>query len=314
MMLTLPLCWEPPGARFLPSKGQSCNGLYKTLRDRVPIIPDLKSYHLPHHSGPLAPGCSSNPLGWPLPWASPSFCWKTHRDSAQLIPAIRSALMPHLMVPLLGRYSPQSLACPSCWALSRVSDWRAASRHGVSGAAHVSHPTSRATRGLSEPGRVGILPGARPAEVAFSIVVSWEMSAVLWSRTRREGGVVDGSCSLVSVSGCHPSRVWEERSPPGLSPVSSSRAWDPCASVSGKGAAGCPWVGPGRGRLGTGLLLHSFCPLEMGPVWDPDAKPVLLSLSPLAICFSHTCVLLLLRDRRRSAPGLRGRQPHGGPP
>lgn len=70
----------------------------------------------------------------------------------------------------------------------------------------------------------------------------------------------------------------------------------------------------GRGGLGTCLLLRSFCPLGMGPFWNPDANPVLLSLSPLAICFSHRSVLLLLRDRAEVGSRSRCWQPHRGCP
>lgn len=126
---------------------------------------------------------------------------------------------------------------------------------------------------------------------------------------------MDASGSLASVSGFHPSGAWEEDSPPGFSPVSSGRAWDPCASMSGEGAAGSVGGGvQGRGGLGTCLLLRSFCPLGMGPFWNPDANPVLLSLSPLAICFSHRSVLLLLRDRAEVGSRSRCWQPHRGCP
>lgn len=39
MPLTLVLCWEPLGARFLPSKGQSCNGLRRPYATRSPLFP-----------------------------------------------------------------------------------------------------------------------------------------------------------------------------------------------------------------------------------------------------------------------------------
>lgn len=40
------------------------------------------------------------------------------------------------------------------------------------------------------------------------------MSAVLWGGRWRESRIVDGNGSLVSVSGLHLSRVWEEDSLP----------------------------------------------------------------------------------------------------
>lgn len=60
---------------------------------------------------------------------------------------------------------------------------------------------------------------------------------------------MDGSGSLVSVSGLHPPRVWEERRPPGTSPVSSSRARVlvlPCLGRGLRGVRG--WAGEEAGR------------------------------------------------------------------
>lgn len=80
---------------------------------------------------------------------------------------------------------------------------------------------------------------------------------------------MDASGSLASVSGFHPSGAWEEDSPPGFSPVSSGRAWDPCASMSGEGAAGSVGGGAGKRRAGDLPASPKLLPAGDGSLLEP---------------------------------------------